>query len=92
MLDLSIKREPACNTKCVCFDVYLRPGELHRWVCRRSAAASGGLWCDSNLGGSRTSPPQQSGLALWSAPLGLHNLTNTQKHTHTLVKKEEERV
>lgn len=56
------------------FSFSFRPGEHHRWRCRRSAAASGGLWCGSNLGGSRTSAPQQSGPAPWSAPPGLCSL------------------
>lgn len=55
------------------------PGELHRWLCRRSAVSWGGLWCGSILGGSRTCPPLRNGLDWWSAHLGLYNLT----HTHT---------
>lgn len=74
---------------CVCFlthtqkqFVCLWPGELHRWQCRWSAVAWGGLWYGSNLGESRTSPPLQSGLALWSAPQDLHNLA---QHTRTQI-------
>lgn len=59
--------------------VRLRPGERRRWRCRRSAAASGGLWSGSDPAGSGRSPPQQRGLAPWSAALACHNLTT---HTH----------